>query len=174
MTQPEVSTNIPSGPRHGSVAVRERGSRLGGSKGSGAGWEQDGAELAPAVTVPRLCHGAAQESRQSSRKGTGGSQRSSRWARAEAGRGEDPPRWCRGAKHSTRRPWEAGTAPPARVKNAGCQQRRAGAAGGRCKPPGAAPAGLGSPEGNGVKQEMKNGNAACHAQRNNKKNPTQM
>lgn len=47
-----------------------------------------------------------------------------------------------------------------------CERRRAGKAGGR-KRLGTAPAGLGSPEGNGVKQEMKNGNAACHAQGNN-------
>lgn len=100
-----------------------------------------------------------------------GSRRSSRWARAEAGREDDPRRVLQRCEMQHHHPWETGKASLASVKNSQSEQRRAGRTGstGTVPAPQPAPAGLESPEGNRVQQEMKNGNAVCHAQGNNKK-----
>lgn len=69
----------------------------------------------------------------------------------------------RGAEQSTHHPWRAGKA---LVKSALSRQRAGRAAHRHSTGCPEHAAGSGSAEGNGVKQEMKDGNAACHAQGN--------
>lgn len=156
------------------MAAQDGGSRLGGSKGRARAWERDGSRTGQSWLWPQPC----QDSVLNPGRGPGGargrgqgSRRSSRWARAEAGREDDPRRVLQRCEMQHHHPWETGKASLASVKNSQSEQRRAGRTGstGTVPAPQPAPAGLESPEGNRVQQEMKNGNAVCHAQGNNKK-----